>query len=329
MLPILFVSLYILFSSAVPAAAQENEAAFNAEAILPANQQTDKSYYDLKVTPGTSQMLEMRLKNTSPKKVRVQIEGNNAITNQNGALDYSQHGQKMLTNPSFESMISSPQIITLEPGEEKIAAFQLTVPEQGFDGTVLGGFYCYQVEDKQDQQTAGFSLTNRFAYTIGVQLNCSDKKIDPILELSKVTPGLDNGHLTVFATLSNLQPVLLSQLQLTAKVTKKGDKDVLHQVTKKISLAPATQFQLPVSWENEPLKPGKYELTLLLTAASGQKWTLKKEFQLTQKDKQLNQQAVELKKEPSFILYYGVIILSFIIIAGLIVYIRKLQRKQR
>jgi hypothetical protein len=330
--PLFFISLFSLamLGFSIRASAESNKVSFDAQAVLPDNQRSDVSYYDLKVQPGATQQLTLKLRNTSEKPIRVKVEANNAHTNQNGALDYSKHQQKLLGGPTFEELISKPQTITLESGQEREVSFQLTIPKAGFTGTILGGFYCY--EDTKDQETKGdgFSLENQFAYTIGVRLECSDETVAPDIRLTKVKPGLQNGYLTVFATLENPVPVVMSQLEMTATVTKKGEKQVLREVKKKVSFAPRSPFKLPISWENEPLKKGQYQLSILLKASSGKAWHLEKSFAIKGEDEKLNQEAVEVKKEENHYLVLYIVLVSFlIIILGLVWYIAKLRRDKR
>lgn len=328
-----FVSLAVLFLPTHTLAEEKNttnKVSFDAQAVLPDNQQSEASYYDLKVQPGAEQELTLKLQNTSKKQIQVIVEGNNAITNKNGSIDYSKHGAKLIGGPSFEELISEPQTVTLNPGEARDVSFQLKIPAEGFDGTILGGFYCYEDTKGQEKKDEGFSLKNKFAYTIGAKLSCSDKEIQPGLALKKVTPGLDNGYLTVFAEMENTQPILMSKLAMHATVTKKGQKDILKVLDKKISFAPRTSFRLPISWNNEPLKKGKYELTMHLKNDAGKKWLFRKEFEIKGTDEKLNKQAVEVKdtKDYSWLLYLiGIVFLG--IILGLIVYIYKLKSKDR
>lgn len=93
-IPIFFLSLvsWLVLCSA-SAFAEGNQINFEAEAILPENQQSSVNYYDLKVTPGSTQEFKLRLKNVSDQPVKVRIDANNGVTNKNGALDYSQHGK--------------------------------------------------------------------------------------------------------------------------------------------------------------------------------------------------------------------------------------------
>lgn len=92
----------------------------------------------------------MRLRNTSEKKEAI---GNNAVTNRNGVLDYSEHEAKLLNSPSFEELISESQIIELNPKEEKVVSFQLTIPKERFKGIVLGEFHLYEEQEDEKKRS--------------------------------------------------------------------------------------------------------------------------------------------------------------------------------
>ena len=65
-------------------------------------------------------------------------------------------------------MISPSQTVELQGKETKEVSFQLNVPKNGFEGTILGGCYCYELTDGKDKEIKGFILTNKFAYLINV-----------------------------------------------------------------------------------------------------------------------------------------------------------------
>ncbi|EGP5710305.1 DUF916 and DUF3324 domain-containing protein [Enterococcus faecium] len=328
--PLFFVGIvfFALFYLSTNIFADSNKVSFDARAILPDNQQSEASYYDLKVTPGATQDLSLKLKNTTAKQIKVVVEANNACTNKNGAIDYSNHEAKLLGKPVFQDLISKSQTITLKPSEERDVTFQLKIPEKGFEGTILGGFYCYEDTKGKEEKNEGFSLKNKFAYTIGVKLVCSDKKVEPEFALTKVKPGLENGYLTLFANLENSEPVLKSKMDLHAVIKKKGEKEALHEFNQKVSFAPRTQFQIPFNLNNEPLKKGTYELSIQLKDDSGKKWSLYKEFEIKGDDEKLNKDAVEVNKEnKDHSLFYILLVLCLIIIISLIGYITKLRRK--
>lgn len=275
------------------------------------------------------QKLFIRLRNLTNAKQTIMVKTNNAITNQNGAIDYSKSNAPLLGVPTFKQLISGPQTVLLKPKEVRRVSFQLKIPPKGFKGTVLGGFYCYTKPVKAATSASGLSLTNNFAYTIGTKLECASSKIQPKLSLIKAIPGLDNGYLSVFATLQNAAPVLLSKLDMRATVTKKNHHEILKRTHKKISIAPRTRFRLPISWNDEPLKSGRYVLTIDLSSSTGKKWQLSREFKITGDDAKLNQKAVELKKTDNklFYLIIGLLIGIILILSGYIYYVKQKNNK--
>lgn len=327
---IMTLLLTLIFPNSISASGKvSNQVTFNAEAILPKNQHSEVSYYDLRVRPGATQKLFIRLRNLTNAKQTIMIKTNNAITNQNGAIDYSKSNAPLLGGPTFKQLISGPQTVLLKPKEVRRVSFQLKIPPKGFKGTVLGGFYCYTKPVKAATSASGLSLTNNFAYTIGAKLECASSKIQPKLSLIKATPGLDNGYLSVFATLQNAAPVLLSKLDMRATVTQKNHHEILKRTHKKISIAPRTRFRLPISWNDEPLKSGRYVLTIDLSSSTGKRWQLSREFKITGDDAKLNQKAVELKKTDNklFYLIIGLLIGIIVILSGYIYYVKQKNNK--
>ncbi len=93
------ILLALTFPHAVAANTKaNNRVTFDAEAILPKNQQSDAIlyFYDLRVRPGNNERLFIRLRNLTNEKQTVIIKTNNAVTNRNGAIDYSKSKTKLL-----------------------------------------------------------------------------------------------------------------------------------------------------------------------------------------------------------------------------------------
>lgn len=61
---IMTLLLTLIFPNSINASGKvNNQVTFNAEAILPKNQHSEVSYYDLRVRPGATQKLFIRLRN--------------------------------------------------------------------------------------------------------------------------------------------------------------------------------------------------------------------------------------------------------------------------
>ena len=93
-------------------------------------------------------------------------------------------------------------------------------------------------------------------------------------------------------------------------------------------MARRSQFELPISWNDEALKKGLYELTIQLEDQNSKKWTLKKAFEIKGEDEKLNEEAVKITRPASNILLYFVIGSCILIILALFIYILKLRQNK-
>ncbi len=127
------------------------------------------------------------------------------------------------------------------------------------------------------------------------------------------------------ANLQNTEATIMKDLSVNAKVMKKGSSNVLHETKKEgLSMAPNSNFDFPISWDNQSLDAGTYRLQLI--AQSGEdKWEFDKEFTISEKHStDLNKEAVELEKtEPNWILIISVVVgitVLLILVIGFFIY---------
>nr|WP_242700704.1 DUF916 and DUF3324 domain-containing protein [Enterococcus sp. DIV0212c] len=304
---------------------------FSVEANIPENQ-VDKSqtYFDLRMKPEQKQDISITIKNSSDQPATFSVVPHIAVTNQNGVIDY---GKELTKDPSLKhgitDIISGDTKYTLKAKETKKAVFHLKMPKDSYDGIILGGFQIKKEEKKSEkEEKQAVQIKNQYAYVIGIKLTETEKNVEPELLLNKVKPGLQNYRTVVTANLQNTQPVIVSGLSVNAKVTQKSGDTVLHKTEKKeMSMAPNSNFDFPISWDNQELKAGKYHLSLVAEDKNGNKWELEKDFEIKGKDsKVLNKEAVEVKK--NYTLWIVEAIISFVIIVLLLWFIIK-KRKEK
>ncbi|OJG71511.1 hypothetical protein RV12_GL001519 [Enterococcus quebecensis] len=276
---------------------------FSVSAVLPENQiNKSKSYFELLMKPGQVQELEVMMNNSLDREVTVVNHANSAITNDNGIVDYS------IDNPELDSTLKSPfskiaeveKETTIPPKSSKKVKIKVTMPEESFDGVILGGLHFTEKEDKSkdNKNKAGVQIENRFAFAIGVLLKETDKEVKPETKLGKIEASQINYRNVVKANIQNTQPVIMQNLDVTARVTKKGKKETLFETNKEgLRMAPNSNFNYSINWENQEFKAGKY--TLHMTATDGSdKWDWSKDFEISGEEaKKLNDRAVELEKD--------------------------------
>jgi hypothetical protein len=317
-----------LFSNSDSALAGTME--YSVKANIPDNQINKQlTYFDLKMSPGSKQTISLTLTNTSNEEKEIMIEPNTAITNQNGVIDYSKNNHKKdrSLKYAFSDLISPKQKVVLKGNETKEVPFTIEMPEKSYDGVILGGFYIYELnQSDKEQKNQGVQLKNQFSYIIGVKLKETDESVSPDLKLNKVKAGLVNYRTVVTANLQNIKPVIINNLDVDARITKEGQNKVLHQMKKEnLSMAPNSNFDFPISWDNQRLEPGKYHLTLIATDGN-QTWKFDKMFEVKgEVAKELNKTAVEVEKDYT-LLFIGLAIVILALILIIIILLRKKKR---
>ncbi len=319
--------------------ADESDLAYTI-AVKPVESQVDKSatYYDLMVTPNQKETLTVVVSNTgdTPKKIRV--TPTNAITNQNGVIDYSPQKKDYqydasLTVP-FTGMVGKEQIVEVNPGESKDVPFELTVPEAPFNGLILGAFVAEIADDdeKQAEQDSGVKIVNKFQLVKAVMLRETEEVVSPELVLNEVKPALVSYRTAVTANLQNTEPTMFGKMTVDAKITKKGQTEVLKQETKEnLEMAPNSNFDFPIMWGNQRLEAGNY--TLALTATAGEKnWDFTQDFTITAEESdKINSEAVDLDDPEPFNWWYVVIgaVLVIIVLLLLFLLLKKNQQSKK
>lgn len=307
--------------------ASEGDMAYSVKANIPENQiNKSLTYFDLKMEPNQKQEISLTVNNSIDQKTTLLISPNVAITNQNGVIDYSQSKGKLdssLKTP-LRSIISKAQEVELEPNQTKEVVFTLQMPEKEFDGLILGGVYITKKEDasKDKNKEEAVQIKNKYSYVIGIQIRENTNEIKPALKLNQIKPTLLNYRTAITANLQNTEATLIKELSVDAKVMKKGSSKVLHETSKKnMSMAPNSNFNFPINWDNQGLEAGKYTLELVANAKE-EKWEFQQDFEITAKSsKDLNKEAVELEKsEPNWLLIIGITIVGLVVTIILISY---------
>ncbi|WP_317913450.1 DUF916 and DUF3324 domain-containing protein [Carnobacterium maltaromaticum] len=330
------IIVFLLGFQLVPIVGQAAEnMQYSVKANIPDNQIDKKlTYFDLRITPSQKQTITLIVSNSSDKEETIIISPNVAVTNQNGVIDYSKFESKL--DSSFKvplsSVISEKQEVTLAAKESKEVSFTLQMPKESFDGIILGGFYITKKEsaDKKEEEK-NVQIKNNYSYVIGIKLRETDVEVKPEIVLNDIQPDLLNYRTVVTANLQNTKATMIKDLNVTAKVFKKGETTVLHETSKEgMSMAPNSNFDFPINWDNQPLDAGDY--TLQLVAKSGDnEWKFEKDFVIDEKEvKPLNDEAVELEKaETNLLLPIILAIVATVALMAVIFYLLSRHKKKK
>ncbi|MFD1472014.1 DUF916 and DUF3324 domain-containing protein [Companilactobacillus mishanensis] len=336
-LTLLFCSMFALagFLGFNSSTVKADAVKYTVSAEIPNNQVNKKlTYFDLKVAPNSTQDLKIKIINNDSVEHTYDVAVNRASTNVNGLVDYSQHGTKK--DPSLkydiESMFPAPERITIPANTTKEVTLTLKVPNQKFSGVLLGGIRVLQEINNQKPSKKEFSVNNQFAYVIGLKLQQSTDEVKPDMKLTNVKAEQNNGQNNITADLQNDEPTLMDDVNVDATVTpENGTKSVLKVDKKNMSMAPNSNFAMPVSLNNQPLKAGKYTMHISANAEKGtDKWNMKRNFTVTPKAAaKLNTTAVGQASQPNYNLIIALIVAAALIVIGLLIWNFKNQRRRR
>lgn len=341
MIVIMILPLFIMGTNPQIVSAAEEDLTYTIS-VKPVENQIDKNatYYDLLVKPGQKQNLTVVVSNTGKEAKKLRVTPTNAVTNQNGVVDYSRQEKDYkydsnLTHP-FTSLVGPEQTVEVAAGETKEVTFELAVPNDPFKGEILGGFLVDVVEGKDDDKDTssnGVKIVNKFQLVKAVMLRESEEAVSPELVLNDVKPALVSYRTAVTANLQNTEPVMFGGMKVVAEVTEKGKTDVLKTTTREgLEMAPNSNFDFPIMWGNERLKAGDY--TLSLVATSGEKtWKFAKNFTISAEESdKINKEAVDLEEEPKpywlYILIIVLILFALLLIIFLVVRHKKKQKAE-
>lgn len=312
--------LAILCFPGQQAYATENSS-FSVKAILPDNQASSVTYFDLQMNPKQKQTLKVEITNHSKEEITVNCVANTAVTNEMGYVDYSipnTKPDKTLKYPFADIVKESVSEVTLKPNETKIWTAAIQMPAENYDGIILGGLHFQEKkeEDKEKESSENdVQIKNEYAYVIGVKLTEKTTVVKPELELNQIKPATRNYRNVVEMNLQNTKATLVGGLAVDAKIYKKGSEKVLHESKRTdLSMAPNSNFNYSVDWENQELKPGKYKVHLVAKNKED-KWEWTKEFTISSDQaKKANKAALGLEKDHTWMYIVGGVLLFILLI---------------
>lgn len=327
-----FIFLITICYGTVSLASELN---FHVETVTPINQKkTRVSYFDLLVEPNSTQELVVNITNDTDEDIIVIPSIQTAATNINGVVVYKAgqgESDASLQYKIEDLLISSQEEITIPKNSTIDYRMTLTIPENGFIGTLAGGISFQEKEDtdtsKASQDSSGVSIENSFSYAIAILLTQSNEAVDPELTLENAFAGQVNTRNVMNAEIHNITPTYVNQLSIDAQITKKGKSEVLYSTSKEaMQMAPSSYFNFPVPLNGKKLEAGEYTMTIV--AKSGDyEWKLTKDFEIT-KEEASSYNESDVSIETDYTIYYLIAGFSSIILFLLFLLWKKNKRNK-
>lgn len=263
----------LVFAMLLPAhAGAQNFGGFSVQAIIPDNQRdTTKTYFDLLLSPGEKQTLQVVIRNGSENDIAATLRVHTATTGRNGVILYNDqpnHDDTLPVSVADITTIRSPEV-TIPANGELTVPVDLQMPDTVFDGCILGGIAVTADMVGQEAnpiEMENVQINNNYAYTIGLVISQNETPVAPDLELGAINANLVNHQPVVSANLRNIQPTIIKGMQLSAQVYRKDQTTALHTLDKdNVDMAPNSSFDLGIDWNDQAIEPGDYRLALTAT----------------------------------------------------------------
>lgn len=337
----LFMGVALLVSFTIVTEARGDDGAavagFTHKIVYPDNQIKKEGYFDLSMTPGQKQTVQMILKNPGDEEVKVAIGLNQAMTNPNGVIEYGPSklkADKSVQFP-FADIVSAPKEVTIPGKAEVPLEIEIEMPKTSFDGILLGGIHMQQVTKKEERKKGeGTEVINEYAYVVGMQLSETDVVVKPDLKFIKAYGSQPDFRNTIGIDIGNTTTTIVKDLTMEAQIMAEKNDTVLFESRKSgMRMAPNTVINFPVSMQDQEMEPGKYRARVVATSGD-QKWEWEESFTISRKEADdFNQKAIGLIQSPgmNWVLISLIVAgaLAILLIIGVIIYMRNKKKKKK
>lgn len=343
-LVVLLLSAAVQTAFAEPSPASETPAKaepavyFSIKAKIPDNQINKRlTYFDLRVSPGDTQTLEIEVFNNSLESLEVSVEAHAASTNQGGLIEYTKTVEKDASlKHSFADIASveTPRL-SVGSGQTETARISMAIPLEPFDGVILGGIVVTKLTgtaspSASPASAASTSITNEYAYVVGVRLSENDALVEPDFRLRNIEPTLVNYKPALAVNLQNHQPAIVKGLSIAAKVYALNSSLPAADVLKDdIDVAPNSSYDFIIDWNNAPIAPGDYRLQMKATLGE-RVWEWDEGFTVgAVESSEVNSGAIGLEKKDRTWLYILIGVGALLILALVYIATRRRANKSR
>lgn len=253
---------------------------------------TSLHYYDLKLKPDTKNTIKMRIQNFTDKKITVNSELQNGMTQMGGDMKFQSSIKGLdlsakMPLTTIASIKKSARTIQLDPQETKIVEAEIKMPAENFNGMIAGG---WKFIEYRDNKSSDQTISSNYAYMISINLRGAHYKVYPELKYASTKPILYDSRPAMGIKLRNTQPMVLKNVHFKAVVSKAGlfsDKRLYEKEGS--SIAPNSSVTLPVSWTYDNMKAGTYKVAVKVTGENlwnklPMSWTFKKTFKVSKSE---------------------------------------------
>lgn len=328
-----FISIVlVLFGVPVTVHAAEESMPYTVNLIPSDNQTEQANYFGLEVIPDENLELQVEILNHSEAPLTVKATVNDGLTAEGGFITYSGSGERgeTMTHPFSELAIIEDGTIEVEPNSSEIASFEVKVPDESFDGVILGGLHF--VNEASELEEEGLQIENLYAYEIAVQMRevDNDTKVNPEFGWHGASATLHNHREVVMTGISNDASIVAGDTEVKAEISKDGEV-LMEDGIEDATFAPDSKMEWPIYTSEADLNAGDYNLEVTVVRGSDE-WIFEDTFTITEEDREtIDEEAIVDKddEEDTNWLVIGLIALVTVLLAALVYMFVKMRKQGR
>ena len=295
---------------------------FTVKAVISHNQIDKKlTYYDLQVHPQQKQTLKMVVTNLGTKKLKVDLNINNAYTSQNGIISYDKSYVHLYKaqQPALSDLVQGKRhkSIVIDPQQSQTVKFTYQAPKTSFRGIILGGITASAAVGNSRKKN--LTIQNRIRYVTGVVLRSQSHKVNPHLTLgANVRAQSRNMQSGLNFELRNAQPINLSKMKLRVRITPKTKNMPLRKLNN-MQMAPNSTWQVFVPYKK--LTAGTYVLHLNVKEKPGWEQNFTRKFTITKSQENTLSKEKTARNWPILTWILLIVVLGIVLVIGYLLWV--------
>lgn len=261
---VILAAAFTMTAAGTEQSAGTSDIGYYVRAVLPPNQ-TDQSlgYFDLRMEPAGEQELHVEVVNESDQQLRLAVDSISASTNRNGVIDYKTPEIRDVTlkYPFAELARIDEPLITVEPQSTSVVSIRLTMPDQQYDGSILGGLVFTKQDPESSTDYEGAVIRNIYSYVIGVVLHETDVRVTPDFELNSISVDSVNYMPSIVHQIRNKEAAIAKNIKLDVVIKDSSGKAIAEISKSQVDMAPNSVMPLAVTVAAGPEEATVQKLT--------------------------------------------------------------------
>jgi hypothetical protein len=282
-------SIFWIIGTSLPVSAEtQSNTTPNVQFSLeyPNNQDSGtKGYYKLAMQPGQQQIIYINLINSKDQSIHLNVLNTNALTTQNGGINYTESKGSDLSYILTNSFLASQYIqvqkgIDLPGHSQKQLPIKINAPHK--NGTFLSGILFTTAEKRQQNTKMSVQINSEVRVGTAIQLNVGQPEKATLKIKESITKVYPSG-IQIQTRVENPSSTIVKSYELQYKVYNEQNQVLFTGGSNQYDMAPQTGIMFPANWNSSKISSGKYRIEFTIKG-DGETYSKTNEFMVKNTD---------------------------------------------